>query len=86
MLILISDAFDDSLPKRLEELGEVTTDKSRLSEAEVVLIRSKTKCTKEYLDSAPRAFRAQDRERHLTVRAEGRMKPPHMTTDESMVR
>ena len=54
MLILISDAFDASLPKRLQELGEVTDDKARLPEAEVVLIRSKTKCTKEYLDGAPK--------------------------------
>jgi len=54
MLILISDAFDASLPKRLQELGEVTEDKQRLPEAEVVLIRSKTKCTKEYLDGAPK--------------------------------
>jgi D-3-phosphoglycerate dehydrogenase len=54
MLILISDAFDDSLPDRLKEFGEVTTDKARISEAEVVLIRSKTKCTREYLDGAPK--------------------------------
>jgi D-3-phosphoglycerate dehydrogenase len=54
MLILISDAFDPSLPERLKEFGEVTDDKSRLPEAEVVLIRSKTKCTREYLDGAPK--------------------------------
>jgi len=54
MLILISDAFDPSLPGRLAEFGEVTDDKARLAEAEVVLIRSKTKCTKEYLDGAPK--------------------------------
>jgi len=53
MLILISDAFDASLPGRLEEFGEVTDDKSRVSEADIVLIRSKTKVTKEYIDSAP---------------------------------
>lgn len=53
MLILISDAFDPSLPGRLEKFGEVTEDKGRLPEADVVLIRSKTKCTKEYIDSAP---------------------------------
>jgi len=52
MLILISDAFDPSLPDRLKEFGEVTDDKSRLPEVEVVLIRSKTKCTREYLDQA----------------------------------
>jgi D-3-phosphoglycerate dehydrogenase len=53
MLILISDAFDPTLPGRLEKFGEVTEDKGRLPEADVVLIRSKTKCTKEYIDSAP---------------------------------
>ncbi len=52
MLILISDAFDDSLPARLKAFGEVTTDKGRLPEADVVLVRSKTKCTKDYIDSA----------------------------------
>jgi len=52
MLILISDAFDPSLPERLKTFGEVTDDKSRLAEAEVLLIRSKTKCTREYLDQA----------------------------------
>ena len=54
MLILISDAFDPSLPDRLASFGEVTDDKSRVAEAEVVLIRSKTKCTREYIDSAPK--------------------------------
>ncbi|MBN2414386.1 hydroxyacid dehydrogenase [bacterium] len=53
MKILISDAFDPSLPERLKEFGEVTDDPSRVGEANVVLIRSKTKCTREYIDSAP---------------------------------
>ena len=53
MLILISDAFDPSLAGKLEEFGEVTTDKERQGEADVVLIRSKTKCTREYIDNAP---------------------------------
>lgn len=53
MVILISDAFDASLPEKLKVFGEVTTDKDRLSEATVVLVRSKTKCTKEYIDQAP---------------------------------
>ena len=52
MLILISDAFDPSLPDKLSQFGETTDDKSRLGEADVVLVRSKTKCTKEYIDSA----------------------------------
>lgn len=52
MLILISDAFSPDLPDRLTRFGEVTDDKSRLPEAEVALIRSKTKCTREWLDEA----------------------------------
>lgn len=53
MLILISDAFASNLPGKLKQFGEVTDDKERLGEAEVVLIRSKTKATKEYIDKAP---------------------------------
>ena len=52
MKILISDAFDASLPGRLEKFGEVFSDKERLPEAEAVLVRSKTKCTREYIDRA----------------------------------
>jgi D-3-phosphoglycerate dehydrogenase len=54
MLILISDAFDAALPGRLKKYGDVTDDHGRLAEAEVVLIRSKTKVTREYIDSAPK--------------------------------
>jgi D-3-phosphoglycerate dehydrogenase len=53
MKILISDAFDASLPDRLKKFGEVTDDKSQLADANVVLIRSKTKAKKDYIDSAP---------------------------------
>ncbi|MFA6845171.1 MAG: NAD(P)-dependent oxidoreductase [Sphaerochaetaceae bacterium] len=53
MLILICDAFDAALPKRLEAFGEVTDEIGRLAEATVVLVRSKTKCTKEFIDKAP---------------------------------
>ncbi len=53
MLILISDAFDKSLAEKLSVFGEVTDDKARLSDANVVLVRSKTICTKEYIDQAP---------------------------------
>ena len=52
MLILISDAFDSGLSDKLIDFGEVTDDKSRLAEAEVVLIRSKTQCDKDYIDKA----------------------------------
>ncbi len=54
MLILISDAFDPGLPGVLKKYGEVTDDKARQSEADVVLIRSKTKVTKEYIDASPK--------------------------------
>ena len=53
MLILISDAFAPDLPEKLTRFGNVTDDKEKLSEATVVLVRSKTKVTKEYIDSAP---------------------------------
>jgi D-3-phosphoglycerate dehydrogenase len=52
MKILISDAFDPSLPEKLSRFGEVTEDKDRLPEMDVALVRSKTKCTKEWIDSA----------------------------------
>ncbi len=52
MKILISDAFDPSLPAKLEVFGEVTDDKDRLADMDVVLVRSKTKCTREYIDQA----------------------------------
>jgi D-3-phosphoglycerate dehydrogenase / 2-oxoglutarate reductase len=53
MLILIADAFDSELPENLRKFAEVTDDSSRLAEAEVVLVRSKTKCTRAYIDAAP---------------------------------
>lgn len=54
MKLLIADPFDASLPDRLKKFGEVTTDPSQLSTADVVLVRSKTKCTREYIDAAPK--------------------------------
>jgi D-3-phosphoglycerate dehydrogenase len=54
MKILIADAFDEKLPGRLAPFGEVLTDMAKLPEAEVLLIRSKTKATKEFLDGAPK--------------------------------
>jgi len=53
MFILISDAFAQDLPDKLIHFGEVSQDKDSLNKADVVLIRSKTKVTKEYIDSAP---------------------------------
>ncbi|TET31276.1 MAG: hydroxyacid dehydrogenase [Planctomycetota bacterium] len=53
MLILISDAFAPNLPDQISRFGEVTDDKERIKDVDVVLIRSKTKCTREYIDGAP---------------------------------
>jgi D-3-phosphoglycerate dehydrogenase len=52
MLILISDAFDEHLPKALAKYGEVTDDHDRLAEAEIVIVRSKTKVDKDYINLA----------------------------------
>jgi len=54
MLFLICDAFDPSLPKRLARFGDVTEDVGRLAEADVALVRSKTKCTAEWIAQAPK--------------------------------
>lgn len=53
MKILVADAFDAALPGRLERFGEVFSDMERLSEANVILVRSKTKCTPSFIDNAP---------------------------------
>ncbi len=53
MKVFISDAFDPSLPERLGKYGEVFDDRERLSEAEAILVRSKTKCTREFIDQMP---------------------------------
>jgi D-3-phosphoglycerate dehydrogenase len=51
MKILLCDAFDSSLPERLKRFGEVSDNKDELPEAEIALIRSKTKMRGELLDS-----------------------------------
>jgi D-3-phosphoglycerate dehydrogenase len=53
MRILIADAFDASLPKRLEKFGEVSSDMATLGQAQILLIRSKTKVTADMLEQAP---------------------------------
>jgi D-3-phosphoglycerate dehydrogenase len=53
MKILIADAFDAKMPERLTAFGEVTDDMSQLGEANVLLVRSKTKVTPEMLEKAP---------------------------------
>jgi D-3-phosphoglycerate dehydrogenase len=54
VLIYIADSFDPSLPGKLAEFGEVTTDGNRLAETDVLLVRSKTKVTREVLENAPK--------------------------------
>lgn len=53
MLILIADSFSSDLPQTLSKFGEVTDDLGRLGETEILLIRSKTKVTRELIDRAP---------------------------------
>ena len=53
MHILIADSFDATLPKRLEAFGTVSNDMATLAEANVILIRSKTRITQELADQAP---------------------------------
>lgn len=52
MLILIADAFDTGLAGKLARFGEVTRELDRLPEADVLLVRSKTKATAQFLAPA----------------------------------
>ncbi|MGB4572574.1 MAG: hydroxyacid dehydrogenase [Rectinemataceae bacterium] len=54
MVILLADAFAPDLPGRLAAFGEVTTDLAGIGEAEIVVVRSKTKVDKGMIDAAPR--------------------------------
>jgi D-3-phosphoglycerate dehydrogenase / 2-oxoglutarate reductase len=54
MVILLADAFTADLPKRLEAYGTVSQDMAKVGEAEVIIVRSKTKVTKEMIDAAPK--------------------------------
>jgi len=54
MIILIADKFGEDLPGKLAKYGEVVSeDMSRLKDADVLCVRSKTKPNKEFIDSAP---------------------------------
>jgi Phosphoglycerate dehydrogenase and related dehydrogenases len=53
MLIYIADAFDKSLPDQLSVFGQVVTEEKDAKNADVILIRSKTKATREYIDAFP---------------------------------
>ena len=54
MVILLADAFAPDLPARLAGFGEVVSDLSRVSDAEVIVVRSKTKVDKAMIDKAPK--------------------------------
>lgn len=54
MLILLADAFAPDLPGRLAPFGEVSQDLAKVSEAEVIIVRSKTKVDKAMMDAAPK--------------------------------
>jgi D-3-phosphoglycerate dehydrogenase len=54
MVILLADAFASDLPGRLQPFGELTTDLNRVGEAEVIIVRSKTKVDKAMIDKAPK--------------------------------
>lgn len=54
MVILLADAFASDLPGRLAPFGEVTSDLGRVAEAEIVIVRSKTKVDKAMIDKAPK--------------------------------
>jgi D-3-phosphoglycerate dehydrogenase len=53
MHILIADAFDAKLPERLAAYGTVSSDLATLPEAQVLLVRSKTKVDADLIAKAP---------------------------------
>jgi D-3-phosphoglycerate dehydrogenase len=54
MVILLADAFAPDLPGRLSPFGEVSSELGRVGEAEVIIVRSKTKVDKAMIDKAPK--------------------------------
>jgi D-3-phosphoglycerate dehydrogenase len=54
MKILIADAFDAKMPERLKAFGDVTDDLTQLADANVLLVRSKTKVTPDLIAKAPK--------------------------------
>jgi D-3-phosphoglycerate dehydrogenase len=52
MKILISDPFSKDLPDKLKGFGEVTDNKEEFIDADIILVRSATKATKDYIDQA----------------------------------
>lgn len=55
MKVLIADKFNDALPRELAAAGhQVATDLAELADADVLVVRSKTKATAEFLAPAAR--------------------------------
>ncbi|HWR13147.1 MAG TPA: hydroxyacid dehydrogenase [Rectinemataceae bacterium] len=54
MVILLADAFASDLPKRLSAFGEVVSDMKRVADAEIIIVRSKTRVDKTMIDAAPK--------------------------------
>ncbi len=52
MVILVADAFAADLPGRLSAFGDVTMDMGRVGEADVIVVRSKTKVDAPMMDRA----------------------------------
>ena len=53
MYITICDQFSKDLSEKLAKFGKVDTNPSSWKKADIVLVRSKTKCTRDFIDSAP---------------------------------
>ncbi len=53
MKIVFSDPFSPELPKQLDKYGEVSDQPEDVANAEILLVRSKTKVTKEFIDNTP---------------------------------
>ena len=53
MVILLADPFLPDLPERLRKFGTVSEDMADIGKANILIVRSKTKVTKEIIDKAP---------------------------------
>jgi len=53
MKILLAEGFDASLNKKMEQYGQVTQNLADAATAEVVIVRSKIKVDKAFIDAAP---------------------------------
>ncbi|HPD81258.1 MAG TPA: hydroxyacid dehydrogenase [Spirochaetales bacterium] len=53
MVILLADPLLPDLPERLKQFGTVSEDMADIGKANILIVRSKTKVTKEIIDKAP---------------------------------